>query len=86
MYSVELYIGIITSIYFALAILVTLILLMKSVNGTQFLYITPLFLSSARFPASLSPISLIVIVPLTNMYASLQSYKFDLTIDVLNLI
>ena len=42
-----------------------------SVSGVQFLNITPLFLWSARFAASLSSAPVIVIVPLTNMYASL---------------
>ena len=44
---------------------------MQSVTGTQFLNITPLFLSSARFAASSTPAQVIVIVPLTGMYASL---------------
>ena len=38
------------------------------------------------FAASPSPSLLIVIVPPTNMYASLQSHKFDLIIEVWNLI
>ena len=59
---------------------------MKSVSGTPFLNITPLFLSFARFAASSSPSPLIVIVPLTNIYASLQSHKLDLIVEVLNLI
>ena len=41
---------------------------MHSANGTQFLNITPLSYSSARFPASAAAPS-IVIVPLS-MYAS----------------
>ena len=44
---------------------------MHLVIGTQFLNITPFSLSSALFAASLSPSAVIVIVPLTNMYASL---------------
>ena len=44
---------------------------MQSVNGAHFLNITPLFLSSNRLAASLSSGSVIVIVPITNIYASL---------------
>ena len=44
---------------------------MQSVNGAQFLNLTPLFLSSNRFAASSTPAPVIVIVPLTSMYASL---------------
>ena len=43
-------------------------LLMQSVNGTQFLNITPLFVSYASFATSLSPASVIVIVSLTSIY------------------
>ena len=49
---------------------VLFILLMHLVNGAQFLNITPLFLSSARLAAASSPAPVIVIVPLTSMYAS----------------
>ena len=41
------------------------------VNGAQSLNATPLFLSSARLAASLSPYPVIVIFPLTWIYASL---------------
>ena len=44
---------------------------MQSVNGSQFLNITPLFLSSGCFAASLSYVPLIVIVALTSIYTSL---------------
>ena len=44
---------------------------MQSINGAQFLNITLLLLSSARFAASSAPAPVIVIVPLTCMYASL---------------
>ena len=44
---------------------------MQSVNGAQFLNITPLFLSSNRHAASSFPALVIVIVPLTSIYASL---------------
>ena len=43
---------------------------MHLVNEAQFLNITPLFLSSNRFAASLSPAPVIVIVPYTIMYVS----------------
>ena len=42
---------------------------MQSVNGAQFLSITPLFLSSACLVAASAPAPAIVIVPLTGMYA-----------------
>ena len=44
---------------------------MQSVNGAQFLNITPIFLVSARFAASSAPAPVIVIVQLTCMYALL---------------
>ena len=59
---------------------------MQSVNGAQFLNITPLSFSFARFAASLSLASVIVMVPLTCMYALLWLYKFDLITEVLILI
>ena len=49
---------------------VLFVLLMHLQNGGQFLIITPLFLSSNHFAASLSPAPVIVIVPFTSMYAS----------------
>ena len=49
---------------------VLFILLMHLVKGTQFLNIAPLFLSSNCLAAASSPAPVIVIVPLTNMYAS----------------
>ena len=72
---------------------------MQSVNGAQFLNITSLFLSSACFAANNCATVLvasgfgsgpaspaIVIVLLTSIYASLESYKLDFNIVVLNLI
>ena len=59
---------------------------MHLVNGAQFLNITLLFLSSNRFTASLSPASVIVMVPFTSMYASVYSHKLDFSIVFLNLI
>ena len=44
---------------------------MQSVNGAQFLNITPLSFSFARFAASLSLAPVIAMVPLTCMYALL---------------
>ena len=49
---------------------VLFILLMHLVNGAQFLNVTPLSLSSARLAAPSSPAPVIVILPLTSMYAS----------------
>ena len=48
---------------------------MQSVNSPQFLNITPSFLLSDCFAASLSPSLVIAIVP--RMYASLRSHKRD---------
>ena len=44
---------------------------MQSMNGAQFLIITPLFPSSNHFALSSSPTPSVVIVPLTSLYASL---------------
>ena len=44
---------------------------MQLVNGEQFLNATPLFLLSACIAAALSPAPVIVIFPLTRIYASL---------------
>ena len=49
---------------------VLFILLMHLVNCAQFLNVTPLFLSSNCLAAASSPVPVIVILPLTNMYAS----------------
>ena len=43
------------------------IFVIQLVNSAQFLYITPLFLSSSRFAASFAPAPVIVIAPLTSM-------------------
>ena len=59
---------------------------MYYINDAQFLNITPLFILSAHFAASAAPAPLLVIVPLTSMYASLLSHNFDIIIEVLNLI
>ena len=57
--------------YLALSICVLLISLMQLVNGAQFFNATLLFLSFAHLAAALSPTPVIVIFPLTRMYASL---------------
>ena len=62
------------------------ILLMHLVNGAQFLNTTLLFLSPHCLAAALFPALVIVIVPLTNMYASAQPHKSDFSIIVLYLI
>ena len=49
---------------------VLFILFMHLVNGAQFLNVTPLSLSSARFAALSSPVPVIVMVSFTSMYAS----------------
>ena len=55
--SLKLYIDITRSIYFPLSALVLLISLIQSVNGPQFLNITPLIFSSNRLAASLSAVA-----------------------------
>ena len=71
LYSINLYVGIATSIYFALSIWVVFISLMQSVNGAQFFNITSLSLSPNCFGASSASASIIAIVPLTSVYALL---------------
>ena len=55
----------------ALSICVLFISLMQLIKGAQFLNITPLSHSSACLAASSASLPLIVIVPLTRIYASL---------------
>ena len=55
----------------ALSTCVLLISLMQLINDAQFLNATPLSLSSACLVATSAPAPLIVIVPLTRIYASL---------------
>ena len=59
---------------------------MQLVKGAQFLNATPFSLSSAHLAAASAPLPLIVIVPLTRIYASLSSHKLDFNIVFLNLI
>ena len=59
---------------------------MQLVNGAQYLNATTLSLSSACLAAALSPAPVIVIFPLTRIYASLSSHKLDFSIVVLNLV
>ena len=56
---------------FCIIYLRIIISLKQSVNGTQILNITPLFHSTNHFTASSAPAPVIVIIPLTIMYASL---------------
>ena len=59
------------SISLALSISVLFISLLQLTNGAQFLNIAPLFLSSACLAAASAPALVIVILPLTSMYALL---------------
>ena len=54
-----------------MSICVLLMSLMQLVNGAQFLSATPLSLSSASLAAASAPAQVIVILPLTRIYASL---------------
>ena len=55
----------------ALPICVLFISLIQLIKGAQFLNDTPLSLSSACLATASAPLKLIVIVPLTRIYASL---------------
>ena len=55
----------------ALSICVLFISLIQLIKGAQFLNDTALSLSSAYLAAASAPLPLIVIVPLTRIYASL---------------
>ena len=57
---------------------------MQLINGAQFLNVTYLFLLFAAAPCAAEFET--CMVPLTCIYASLDSHKFDLIIEVLNLI
>ena len=72
----------ITSMCLALSICVLFVSLMQSVNRAQFLnniFLLALFGLSPTY-------SVIDVFPLTSIYASLNSRKIDLSIEVLNLI
>ena len=56
---------------------------MQSVKGAQFLSITYLFGVFTAAPAA--AVFGTVMIPLTSMYPSLKSDKYDLITDVLNL-
>ena len=81
LYSIKLYIGIITSICLALSVCVLFISLMQSVNGTQFLNTTSLHHYLVLLVLVLVKID---VVPLTSIHALLKSHKLDLNIEVLN--
>ena len=83
LYSIKFYIGITISIFWALSTCVLFVSLMQLVNGAQFSNTYLLVLFAAASSAAMFRTA---IVPLKCMYASLQSLKFDLIIDVLNLI
>ena len=67
----KLCIGITTLRYFALSTWVLFISLTQSVNGAQFVNITPLFLSSTCLAAASVPAPVLVILHLTSIYTSL---------------
>ena len=58
------------SVSSALSISVLLISLLQLINGAQFLNITTLLLSSTCLASASSSTPVIVILPLTSMYAS----------------
>ena len=51
-------------------------------NGSQFLNITPLFISSTRFAASSAPAPVIVVVPLTKDSFSVYSFAIYLPLCI----
>ena len=83
LYSIKFYIGITISISWVLSTCVLSVSLMQLVNGAQFSNTYLLVLFAAASSAAMFRTA---IVPLKCMYASLQLLKFDLIIDVLNLI
>ena len=78
------YINIFSIIYFCI-IYLTIYFTFISNEWSTILNITPLFLSFPCLSAALSPAPVIVILPLTHMYASLWSNPLDFYILVLNL-
>ena len=68
LYSIKLYVGISTSVSLALSIFALFISLIQSVNGAQFLNTTSL---PALIAGAGAATHTTVIVPLTNIYASL---------------
>ena len=77
LYSIRLSICITTCRSFALSTWVLFILLMQSVNNTQFFKVTCLFTSSAFLAAGSTPGSVIVMVPFKSIHASLLSQRPD---------
>ena len=59
--------------------------LLQIINGKKFVNTAPLSPSSFCLAASSTSAPVIVILPLTSMYASLWSHKLDFNIMVLNL-
>ena len=58
----------------------------SSVNGAHFLNIAYLLFSSSCIASGVAPAPAAVMVPLTSMYVSLKSHKFDFNVVVLNLV
>ena len=84
-YSIRLYTSIAAFRFFALSNLVLFILMIQSVNDTQFLNVTCLFILSAFLSAGSAPVPVIDIVLFTSMCTSLYSQRLDLNIVVSNL-
>ena len=82
----KLYIDITTSKYFALSTYVLFISVMQLIRGAQSLNNVCLFILSICLPASVASAPTTVMFPLTSIYASLQSYKPEFSIEFLNLI
>ena len=83
-YSIELHIGITTSISCTSSTCTFFVPLMQLVNGAQFLNVSFLFLLFGY--SSCVAVLRTFIIPLKYIYAPLQSHKFDFIIEGLNLI
>ena len=70
-YPIKLYIRITISISLALSIFVLFNSVLQLINGAQFLNTTPLSPSSTCLASASAPAPVIVILPLTRLFASL---------------
>ena len=83
-YSIKFYINIKTLMSLAWSVCVLFMCLLQSVSREQFLNTTSLLLLFGFTVGGNTGV--IVIVPLTSIYASLQWYKLYFSIEVLNLV
>ena len=82
----KLYLSITTSRSVAFSTCVLFISLIQSVNSAQFLNNTCLSFLSAYLAVVVALATTTIILLLTSIYASIQSLRLDISIEVLNLI